>query len=240
MLWYKAWRETRARFLLSFLVLTALCLYAVFFPQTKLDGRHIDYHGSVYKIIYFGFAKGVFCMLLLFLGLGGLRRELANHTASFTLALPIGRLHLMAVPLALGVIEMAVLSLLPAFLLPLLSTLVQQSYPVSEALQFSVLWLGFGSPIFAAAFFFSVIASSEWVAPLATFLLLIFQGYFASAIGIHNGNIMAAMNGFGTVSSGPFADVMAKGFPWEGLSICGSLALVLLAISARIVQRQNY
>ncbi len=95
MLWYKAWQESRTRFLITAAVLTGLCLFAVlssrqFGPFTATDTR-----ARIYHLIYSGTAKGLFAVLAIFLGLGGLKREQVHRVATFTLALPVSRLRLL-------------------------------------------------------------------------------------------------------------------------------------------------
>jgi ABC-type transport system involved in multi-copper enzyme maturation permease subunit len=238
MLWIKAWRETRLRFLLVAGILAAMCAWAVFFPQTGIDGRHMDYRTSIYEFVYYGKAKGVFGILVIFMGTGGLLRERSLRTAAFTLSLPVSRLHLVAVPALVGLAELAALVLLPAMLLPLLSILVGQTYPLGEALQFSLLWFGFGSAIFAVAFFFSVIAGGEFVAPAATYLVLMLQGYVGPAIGIEF--ILRAMSGIGTVYRDASANIAPIGLPWSGLAACSASALILFGVSGAITQRRDF
>ena len=238
MLWSKAWRETRTRFLLVTAILAAMCAWAVFLPQTGIDGTHIDFRTSIYKFIYYGKAKGVFSVLVIFMGTGGLLRERSLRTAAFTLSLPVSRLCLVAIPATVGLAEVAALALLPATLLPVLSILVDQTYPLPEALQFSILWFGFGSSIFAVAFFFSVIAGGEFVAPAAAYLILMLQGYVGPAIGIQF--VLGAMSGLGTVYGGAFGNVVATGLPWASLAAYSASALILFAVSGFITQRQDF
>jgi len=238
MLWIKAWRETRMRFLLIAAIVAAMCAWAVFFPQTEIDGRHIDFRTSVYESVYYGKAKGVFGILVIFMGTGGLLRERSLRTAAFTLSLPVSRLRLVAVPVAVGLAELAAVALLPAMLLSILSILVGQTYPLSEALQFSILWFGFGSAIFAVAFFFSAIASGEFVAPAATYLMVMLQGYVAPVIGIEF--VLRAMSGLGTVYRDPSGDVVATGLPWASLAAYSASALILFAVSGLLTQRRDF
>src|ERR1700722_11299768 len=99
MLWYKAWRESQARFTMIALTLTVFCLFTVAFRnQIQAHGSFVPpnlrssiYSEHIYHLIYWGTAKGVFAFLVIFLGLGGLLRERARGTATFTLALPVRR-----------------------------------------------------------------------------------------------------------------------------------------------------
>jgi hypothetical protein len=79
-------------------------------------------------------------MLAPVLGFGGLQRERAHGSASFTLALPVSRLALIAARAAVGLLEILALALLPVILVPALSKFVGEAYPLSQALEFSLLW----------------------------------------------------------------------------------------------------
>lgn len=241
MLWFKAWRETRIRLALSAAIVTTICSYAVLFPDANLDGRIVDFHGSVYHRIYFGTAKGVFGILLIFLGLSGsLLREQARNTAALTLSLPISRTRLVVVPFAVGLSAMAALCLIPASLLQLTSVLADQNYSLVESLQLCSLWFGFGAPIFALSFFLSAVTRGDFVAPVATWLLVVLNGYVAAALGVREMNLLAAMSGRGTVSSGPFGEWPISGLPWGSLLIALTSASLLLVISIVVTNRRDY
>src|SRR5882757_2870851 len=136
MLWYKMWRESQVRFLICALVLIVICVAVVLLEDTfrvQLHARTAPlntYTGYIYQRIYAGFARGMFLILALVLGLGGLQRERAHGSAGFTLALPVTRLHLMTVRAAVGLLEILALALLPVLLVPGLSRLVGESYPL--------------------------------------------------------------------------------------------------------------
>ena len=228
MLWYKAWRESRTRFTVTALVLTGLCFFAVLFDNQT---GSVGLHGSerIHRLIYAGTGKGVFAFLAIFLGLGGLLREQAYRTALFTLALPVSRGQLVTTHVIVGLFEIAVLSLLPAFWIPLLSWLVQRPFPVTEALHFSPLWFVGGAMIFALAFFLSVIFKGEYTAPVACYILLMLQALLASWAPIrpYRLNLLWTMAEFPTL-------------PWVRVLTLLLLASVLFALSMRLTQKQDF
>src|SRR5512146_2794069 len=69
MLWYKAWRESRVRFLTSALVLIGICAAVVLLQQSfraQLLTREAPlntYAGYIYLRVYGGFARGTFLLL---------------------------------------------------------------------------------------------------------------------------------------------------------------------------------
>lgn len=243
-LWYKAWRESRTRFAIIALAIAAMCVFAVLFhAQLQADENVSEYSKHIYDLIYSGTAKGMFALLVIFLGLGGLLREKAHRTALFTLALPVGRGRLIGTQIALGLLELAALALLPAFLIPSLSPLVHQSFPLAEALHFSVLWFVCGAVIFASAFFLSVVFSGEYTAPVVCYIVLMVQALIAqwAPLRPYRTNLLWTMGEFGIMRWDAQHAVLTAGpLPWTRLLVLALIASSLFALSARITQRQDF
>jgi ABC-2 type transport system permease protein len=94
MLWYKGWRESRTRFLLSAVTIAGLCVLFVLIQsdsRASIDSEPLTYVGYIWRTIYKGYLRELFILLVLLLGAGGLLRERAYGTAGYTLALPISR-----------------------------------------------------------------------------------------------------------------------------------------------------
>src|SRR5438876_12165618 len=123
MLWYKAWRESRARFLLTAAVWTFLCAGLMYRARTGFpppERPDLPYSAWVWANIYGNMNPTVFIILVMVLGLGGLRRERPVGTAAFTLSLPVTRTRLVIVRAALGLLQVFILSFIPAVLIPTL------------------------------------------------------------------------------------------------------------------------
>jgi ABC-type transport system involved in multi-copper enzyme maturation permease subunit len=207
MLWHKAWRESRTRFAITAVVLVAFCRFAVlFYNDVRTNGslprglRSPVFSEHIYNLMYSGTAKGTFALLVMFLGLGGLLREQRYRTAMFTLALPVSRLGLVITQIGVGLAELAALSLLPAVLIPSLSMFVHQSYPLPEALHFSLLWFVCGSVILAAAFFLSVVFAGEYTAPVVCYVALMLQALILVPL---RQNLLWTMGEFGRMHWDP-------------------------------------
>ena len=115
MLWYKAWLETRARFLISLAGTMALCVYRVYegtrdAPAWTLMG--LNYY---YLVLRNGqeYLQLMWLVAVTLLMMGGLMQEKANGSAPFTLAMPVSRARLMNVRISTGLIEAALLIVLP-------------------------------------------------------------------------------------------------------------------------------
>src|SRR6266496_1216778 len=102
MLWYKAWLETRSRFLISLAGIVVLCSYIVYhgdreaLPSTKLSYYYHVLHGGHVALCTMWVAAVTLLMM------GGLLREKAVGASSFTLSLPVSRRQLMAVRICVG------------------------------------------------------------------------------------------------------------------------------------------
>lgn len=251
MLWSKAWHESRKRFLLIALTLSAICVSAVLFqPYVQHHRLPVLLHTGtgayteyIYKLIFAGTAKGAFALLVIFLGLGGLQRERTHNTAGFTLALPVSRFRVVSVQVTAGMVELAVLALIPAILIPPLSTLIHQSYSVSLALHFSVLWFFGGLIIFALSFFLSVVAPGEYSAPVACYLALMVEELVAGwhPLASYRLNLMWVMGEFGVMRWNAAHNLLyPPPLSWLRLFVMALLALLLLSAALRITLREDF
>jgi ABC-2 type transport system permease protein len=241
MLWYKAWRESRMRFILSMVALAAVCLLIVTFQHENRGGD--SYAKYIWVFTYDVYASNLFLVSVLLLGLGGLLREQTNGTAGFTLALPVSRWRLIGVRAALGLLQMTALAMLPSLLLPTLSPLVHETYPLSQALQFSVLWVGCGASWFATGFFLSTILSGEYTMPAACVIALV---AYLRIVNLFGAKVFPFLN-LNNVMSGddmPYfresTNQLIGPFPWTQLAVITLIALGVLAATAYVTQQQDF
>lgn len=248
MLWYKAWRESRAAFLICTSVLTAMCIAVVLLEPTlrglfRTQGSGLDtYEQYVYKLIYSGSARGLYSIFAIVLGLGGLQRERAQNSAGFTLALPVGRSQLVTVRAVAGLAQILALSVVPVILIPSLSVMVNQSYPISQALGFSVLWITCGSVIFSAAFLASTIFSGEYTALTVTFVAYVFSTGLAVIPGF-NGyplQINHIMSGYNMAYFNSQTGMLIDPLPWTILIGLAMVASAFIATAARITLARDF
>ena len=250
MIWYKAWRETRARFAAIAFALTAFCLFSVFSYRWAQAAELLvpvfhaaNYSEHIYNIMYSGTAKGAFALLIMFLGLGGLLRERRLKCALFTLALPVSRAGLLTIFAAVGLCELAVLALLPGALIPSLSLLFHQYYPLQEALHFSILWFGVGSMIYAAALFLSVVFEGEYTAPVGCFVFLMFQDLISGWRPLRPWrlNILQTMGDFGAMHwDAQRVLLLSDSLHWTRLSVIFLTACALLLAAIEVTRKQDF
>jgi len=177
MLAYKAWCESRVRFLVSAAALAWFCgLFVIFRPGVR-DASELSYVEFIAGKIYGGGIRQLFVIFVLVLGLGGLLQERARGSAGFTLSLPVTRTRLLAVRAGVGLAEMAALALMPALILAVLSPMVHETCPPSVLMQ-SAQWAANGAALFALAFLLSTVLAGPYTALAASMALLFAYALF--------------------------------------------------------------
>ena len=246
---FKAWRESRERFLLGAALLTAICvlgvfcrgsLMTVFAPGASFVGA--PYVGYIYRLVYGGPARGLFCIMAMMLALGGLPRERLHRTAGFTLALPVSRAQLVQVQALLGLGQIAALSVLPLLLLAACSRLAQVPYPIGQLVRFDLLWSAGGALFFAVAFLAATVFRNEYAALAVSlvFMILYPLAVLLPPLNRYPLNIHHIMSGLAM----PYFDArtaLMMGAPSWGLLACmAAMAGALIVLALRIAQRQDY
>jgi len=248
MLVYKAWRESRVRFLLVLSALVAFSLgflleARVHFPPPQVP--MLPYAAYVWSTFYAQQAPAAFSIVALVLGLGGLQRERAAGTAAFTLALPVSRVQLLIARAAVGVLELAVLAIVPAAIVPALSpALVHQSYPVTQCLHFASLFMSWGVVWFGTGFLWSILFTGDYTAAVASVLtpwayIVVYANLSRGGRRFPSANPFAFMSG--EIDFGGFArGLLTSPLPWLAMGVLGLVATALLVSAWRLTERQNF
>jgi ABC-type transport system involved in multi-copper enzyme maturation permease subunit len=245
MLWYKAWRESRTRFAMSMIAVGAICAFLVLFhsqARTAITDRPIPYAAYIWKAVYKSYLRELFVLLVILLGVGGLMRERAHGTASFTLALPVSRWRIVAVRATVGLLEVVMLSLLPCLLIPLLSPLAQQSYPYSQALQFSLLWVVCGAFFFSVGFLSSIILDGAYTAPVVSLSVLLFYSVFMELPGVERlvPDIHDVMSGAGMPYFRSDTAQLVGTLPWQTMALILLTAFGMVVLACVFTRRQDF
>lgn len=247
MLWYKMWRESRVRFAISVVALLWMCGAVVLLQQQVRAhaDEPLSYVHYIWHAVYKANALDLYILLVIVLGLGGVQQERAQGTAGFTLSLPLSRWRLVATRAVTGWVEMAVLALLPALLIPLLSPWVGQTFPFLRALQFSVLWAGCGMVIFALTFFFSTVLAGAYSPAIASVAAVVACSMSAGLPLFERFpvlDLIDTMHGTqlllspGNASLGAFVVPL----PWLSLGLYALLALCLTGVAGVITARRDF
>ncbi|HUA78925.1 MAG TPA: hypothetical protein VL997_01030 [Dyella sp.] len=247
MLWYKMWRESRIRFAISAVALLWMC-GAVVLLQKQVRA-HADepltYALYIWNAIYKANALDLFVLLVIVLGLGGALQERAQGTAGFTLSLPVSRWRLTFARAAMGFVQVAILALLPALLIPLLSPIVGAAYPFAHALLFSVLWAGCGIVVFAMSFLFSVILPGTYSPAIASVAGVLACSAIAELPPLERYpalDVIETMRGaqLSITQSAASPILSAAPLPWLSLGLYALVALGLVWVAGTIVVRRDF
>ncbi len=248
-LWHKAWRESRGRFALGLAVIAVLCTVFIVF-QSPIRGHFAPAARSsdntfvayVYRRVYAGFVRGMFLILTLVLGFGGLQRERRHGTIEFTLALPCSRRPHFLARAGVGMLQVATLALVPLLLVPTLSTLIGERYPLGQSLAFAALWIVIGWTVFAFSFLLSTCLRDEFAAlclALVVFYvypLIVVYAPFLRGKPLH---IHYIMNG----TNMPYFDAASHRyvgpFPWMIAAGATCVTVAFLWISELVVTRRD-
>lgn len=247
MLWYKSWRESSMRFLLSGAIILAMCLvYTLFharlYPGVTHDHPNVrSYIQYIHWTIFGGVTRGLLQLSCLVLGLGGLQRDRKQNALGFTLALPVSRLSLVVSRAAVGLAQVVALSAVPSLVVTAASHLAGEHLPLDYALRFIPLWAAGGVFTFAVSFFASVLFSSEYVSLAVAYLVYMF--YLAAvrhpSLGRYHLHVADFM-------SGDFPryldrDTMLWTSSYALSPIIGFLAaaLLLIAVGSLVTSRQD-
>ena len=239
MLWYKAWLETRSRFLVSFFGIATLCSYNVFHGDRLVppDYPLLSYYYSVLHESHVMLAL-MWVLAVTLLMMGGLLREKAAGTSSFTLALPVSRTRLMSVRICVGFIQAMALAIVPWSIMFLIACVTGKAHAIAQAGFHLVLLAGGGLVFFAMALLISSLVEGEYTAPLASFGILI-----AILVAIGRGPLRP-FSPWWFIMGEQYIDahtrLLVGPIPWLHLAVSVWFAALLTAISVKAVQKREF
>lgn len=240
-LWYKAWRESRTRFLIFVVALTFYSVMAARIDLDRFPSRPTFAH-YIWLVMYDGPARYLFAIASALLGLGGLYAERTTGSQPFTLALPATRTRLVWVRSALALIQVAALALIPMLTILPLSRLYQDApYPAGQAAMFAVLFGACGAVWCAAGILWSSLLKNDHTVTAAC-LLTPFAGwalYRFTGLG-RQLDLFQIMNGVATSQFNPSTWLLEAPMPWLQLFGLSTVAGALLIAAARITEREDF
>lgn len=251
MLWYKAWLETRWRFLIGFALLALSACGTVFgyprisallsqMPPLDLDGvvgRRINetaelarsYQGFVWSQWFRQNLLQMWALFAALLGTGGLLSQASGGGALFTLSLPATRSQLVAARAGTGLAQLLVLALVPPLLLPVLSPAIGQTFSVVDSLVYGSCIFIAGTVFYALAFLLSTIFTDVWRPFLIVAGLGLVEQFSSHFTRFSVFRVMSAESYF-----------RGNGLPWFGLLATAALAAGLLYAANRNIARQDF
>jgi ABC-type transport system involved in multi-copper enzyme maturation permease subunit len=186
----------------------------------------------------------LFIILVMILGLGGLRREGPIGTAAYTLSLPVTRTRLLGARAAAGLLQVIILSFLPAMLLPTLSPLLaRQHYPQSQALQFGLLFMTWSAVAFGAGFLWSSLFAGEFtgtalcvISPVVYRILITASSALQNYPSFNYANFMSGM----PYIQSPVKVLIDQPLPWTTFLVLATVSFALITFAARLTRQQDF
>ena len=252
MLWYKAWLETRWRFLIGFALLLLSAGGVVLsyprvielmplVPKTETGGElgrlikeaaefASTYRGYVWSQWFRQNLPQTWTVLAALLGTGGLLAQTSGGGALFTLSLPLTRSRLLGVRAATALAELLALALVPSLLITLLSPAVDQSYSLVDASVHSVCLFVAGAVFFSLAFLLSTVFSDVWRPALFAICAA-----FALAL------VERTLGGIGVFRTMTAEDYFRTGaLPWTGLLVSTAVSIGMVLAALKNIARQDF
>jgi len=233
---WKAWQESRSRFFSALGLLASVVIYAV---VTRLDrtGKPELYSVYIWGGLFHYALQVLWIWAAFVIALGGLRREKATGAALFSLGLPVTRMRLFLSRAALACAEAIALGVVSAFLIPIASFFVGESYPFGQALAFGALMGVGGLVIVATGLLLSEMFEGEFTAAAVGLCALttIFLSYKAETL--------SGWNVFDVMSATAYVDQTTRllngSAPWLGLTVCLLVSIVLLIAAGVMIRARD-
>lgn len=253
-LWYKAWMETRWRFLIGLVVVSCYAVGVILvWPKvmeliplaSSIDasgevGRQIresaeqlrDYRTYIWSQWFGKDLRQVGTLFAILLGTGGLLSQSAGGAALFTLSMPVSRRRLLATRAAAGLAELSVLAIGPSLLIPLLSPAVGKSYEAGESLINSGCLFIAATVFFSLSFLLSTVFTDVWRPLLIALAAAVVVGIFEQ---LFRGSSRYML--FDALSSGHSS---IGELPWPGLVVRAALSAAMLYGAVIHIARKDF
>ena len=235
MLWFKVWLETRARFLICLAGITALCTHRVYEANHSTPAwAQISYHYFVLRSAQ-QLLSVMWLVAITLLLMGGLLQEKAQGSSSFTLALPVSRARLMNVRICAGLMQSALLVLVPWTVMYAISYFMGPARSVSQVLFYIVLLASGGAVFVGTALLISSLVESPYTASTIAAGFVLACGNAPKSLSFVNP--LEFMNGSAYLGS----DNLATGLmPWGHVAAYVSIAALLIMASVKVIERRDF
>ena len=244
LLW-KAARESSGRFWTSLVFLLALVCYVVLSGPAYVAGyarihpeESFTFSEYVWQALFNYYLQGFWIAAVATLGFGGILRERATGVVSLTLGLPLSRAAMVVSRVAVGVLEAAMLAMIPALAIPILSRVVGADYPVLQAAGFGFLLLGAGLVFLCYGVLLSAIFENELTAPIVGFISIGAAFMVMKFNTIHRFSIFDVMSGARSIN--PVSHFLERDLPWVGIAASLAAAIAFLLAATSIFRRRDY
>jgi ABC-type transport system involved in multi-copper enzyme maturation permease subunit len=238
MLWYKSWMESRARFLMSLCLIVFFCVLFVHSGERNIGRSQITEHYKLFSTTAV-LVAGLWVLVVILLGMGGLIRERAVGASSFTLALPVSRVRITGVRIAVGLIEAVVLGVVPWLTIFIVSSLNHTPIQISQAGLYMLLLLGGGLIYFGVAVLVSSVVESGSAGAAAAYVIMIsIQIVFWSVDSLQPSAPWMVMDGERLLDRHTW--LLSAPIPWLQLVVPLAIATLSLLAAVHTIQRRDF
>lgn len=248
MLWYKAWLETRSRFLISLATLTVFCALFIHHALYISCSNTLPCRGGInsfeqmwefQRLLFINqqYLVIMWILAVVLLGMGGIVREKALGTSSLTLTLPVSRSRLVGVRIAMGVFQAIVLGVVPWAAVFAISSRAKMPISITQAGSYVLLLVGGGLIYFAMSVLVSSLVSGEYTAPALAFGVVLLTAMLFDNW-LRRFNVWRLVTGDFSINRSTF--LLAKQLPWPGILASLSAATLMVLASVLVVQRREF
>jgi hypothetical protein len=190
MLLYKAWLETRVRFLAGLTAASIVCIFYIeqhaqlvrmwsrdmqkpqfHHAQNMWLGIH-EYGFYLWSYLYDNSLQQIWLLFAVLLAFGGLIREKTNETVSFSLGLPVSRRRWLFTRLTVALIESVALGLFAVLVVISGSAVIHQTFSLSQMLLHTALMVAAGIIMIAFGNLCYTLSPGNYLSLLFTLILL--------------------------------------------------------------------
>jgi ABC-2 type transport system permease protein len=238
MLWYKAWIETRARFLAALFGIT-LVISVILHHYEVVINPPLIYNNRFISFIH-SYVMGLWLLSVVLFAMGGLMREKAVGASSFTLALPASRTRLLGIRVTVGIVQAILAAVFPWLAILVISHHAGKPFPISQAALYLLLLLSGGFVYFSLAVLISTLIEGEYTAPAIAYGLTILTIILFGNSGFADPylNIGKFMTGGFLFSTRTY--LLRPEIPWPGLIACWSAAALMLFASIQVTNHREF
>ena len=236
MLWYKAWLETRARFVTS---LSTLTLFCGLFVHHALGMMRPEWKADFNRLLYITqeFLAIMWTLSAVLLGMGGIVHEKTVGTSSFTLSLPVSRTRLQVIRVGVGLLEAVILGVVPWVVICAISWGAQMPIRITHVGLYPWLLVSGGLVYYAMAVLVSSLVEGEYSAP-AIAIGLVFLSTIVLDSWFRRLDVWRFATGDFYIDKKTFE--LAGHFPLLATLVCIGAATLMLVASTKAVQGRDF
>jgi ABC-type transport system involved in multi-copper enzyme maturation permease subunit len=261
MLLYKAWIETRVRFVASLIAASIVCIYYMNVHAWQVArwsqelanprGYHFtwmplgihEYGWYLWHYLYENYLQQVWTVFAALFAFGGLIREKSSGTVLFSLGLPVSRRRWLMTRLLMALIESIALSLFAVAIIFAGSSVIHQSYSHAQVLLHTALMVGGGFFLIALGNLCFTLFPGEYLSLILTVTILgvpylLIQTYMQHMRYLGRAPWLRIFD-ISHAMSGPWQLTFST-TPWAALSLTWLLAAGLIAAAAIHGDRIDY